>query len=294
MEWIGFLPGKRESRRYIGKYIVNENDVKNAGKHFDDIIAYGGWTMDDHFPEGFYFKDGYPTIFHPAPSPWGIPFRALVHRDINNLVFAGRNISVTHAALSSSRVMATCALLGQGLGTAIAVIKEDHSTLDTVDIKKVQRILMDDDCYLPFNQREIAPINKYVETKYPILLNGNERGENNLYIGEINQPITLILIKPQTINGIRLVFDSNLNRPFDNMPCTYNLIEDRYNVAKEMMKDFDLIFTLNDGKIIKEEIRNNYLRFRRIPINQCIKKVELIPLSTYGCPQARIFDFELY
>ena len=63
LAWIGFLPGKRESRRYIGKYIVNENDVNNAGKHFDDIIAYGGWTMDDHFPEGFYYQDGYPLFF---------------------------------------------------------------------------------------------------------------------------------------------------------------------------------------------------------------------------------------
>ena len=119
LEWIGFLPGKRESRRYVGKYIVNQNDVKSGGK-FEDIVAYAGWSMDDHFPEGFYYKAGYPTIFHPAPTPWGLPLRCMISKNIENLCFAGRNISVTHAALSSSRVMATCSILGQALGTAVA------------------------------------------------------------------------------------------------------------------------------------------------------------------------------
>ncbi len=112
LDWIGFLPGKRESRRYVGAYIVNQNDVSSGG-HFDDAVAYGGWTMDDHFPEGFYYRGGYPTIHHPAPTPWGIPWRSLYSVDIDNLLFAGRNISVTHTALSSSRVMGTCSLLGQ-------------------------------------------------------------------------------------------------------------------------------------------------------------------------------------
>lgn len=70
MDWIGFLPGKRESRRYVGDVIITQNDVEQGGK-FPDIVAYGGWTMDDHFPAGFGHKESYPTIHHPAPSPLG-------------------------------------------------------------------------------------------------------------------------------------------------------------------------------------------------------------------------------
>ncbi|HBN84015.1 MAG TPA: FAD-dependent oxidoreductase, partial [Clostridiales bacterium] len=71
LEWVGFLPGKRESRRYMGDHILTQNDVRAEGR-FDDMVAYGGWTMDDHHPDGFLHK-GKPNIFHPAPTPYGIP-----------------------------------------------------------------------------------------------------------------------------------------------------------------------------------------------------------------------------
>ena len=119
VEWIGSLPGKRENRRYVGDHILTQNDVR-AGGPFEDIVAYGGWSMDDHHPAGILYP-GRPTIFHPAPSPYGIPYRSLYSRNVTNLLFAGRNISVTHAALSSTRVMATCSLLGQAAGTAAAL-----------------------------------------------------------------------------------------------------------------------------------------------------------------------------
>ena len=126
LEFVGFLPGKRESRRYVGDYIMNQNDVRDGG-HFDDIAAYGGWTMDDHNPAGINTKDK-PNIFHPAPSPFGIPYRCLYSVNIENLYFAGRNISVTHTAMSASRVMATCALLGQAVGTASAIAIKNDAT----------------------------------------------------------------------------------------------------------------------------------------------------------------------
>ncbi|MFW5841055.1 MAG: FAD-dependent oxidoreductase, partial [Planctomycetota bacterium] len=116
LDWFGMLPGKRESRRYVGDHILTQNDVRAEGK-FEDVVAYGGWSMDDHHPAGLAYK-GEPTIFHPAPSPYGIPYRCLYSRNIENLFCGGRAISVTHAALSSTRVMATCAVIGQAIGTA--------------------------------------------------------------------------------------------------------------------------------------------------------------------------------
>ena len=107
LEWVGFLPGKRESRRYIGDVIVTEHDVLSGG-HFEDEIAYGGWPMDDHNPYGME-KNPYsntPSCMMPVKEIYGLPYRALYSKNIDNLMFAGRNISVTHAALSSCRVMA--------------------------------------------------------------------------------------------------------------------------------------------------------------------------------------------
>ena len=126
LDFLGILPGKRESRRYVGDHILTQNEVR-AGGAFADIVAYGGWTMDDHDPAGFASK-GAPNIFHPAPSPFGIPYRCLYSRNVENLFFAGRNISVTHTAMSASRVMATCALLGQAVGTAAAVAIQRGTT----------------------------------------------------------------------------------------------------------------------------------------------------------------------
>lgn len=84
LDWMGFLPGKRESRRYEGAYILTQNDVRNEGR-FEDLVAYGGWTMDDHNPSGFETKEK-PNTFHPAPSPYGIPYRCLYSSAIKNLM----------------------------------------------------------------------------------------------------------------------------------------------------------------------------------------------------------------
>ena len=152
IEWIQFLPGKRESRRYIGQHILTQNDIE-AGGQFDDCIAYGGWSMDDHHPAGFNaVKLGAPaTIFHPAPSPYGIPYGCIVSKNITNLMFAGRNASCTHTAMSSTRVMGTCFTLGQALGTAAAIAIKNNIEPWAVreHISTLQQTLLADDCYLP-------------------------------------------------------------------------------------------------------------------------------------------------
>lgn len=119
LDWFGFLPGKRESRRFIGQYVLTERDVLTS-KPFDDAIAYGGWALDLHPPEGVDAPHESPCEQHDVPHLYDIPLRCCVSRDVPNLMFAGRNISATHVAFASTRVMATCATVGQGVGTAAA------------------------------------------------------------------------------------------------------------------------------------------------------------------------------
>lgn len=99
LDFLGFLPGKRESRRMVGEYTVTQRDI-SLGKVFDDEVAYGGWQLDDHFPGGFYHR-GKPTTNIPTASPYSLPYRALYSANVENLFFAGRNISMTHMAMSS-------------------------------------------------------------------------------------------------------------------------------------------------------------------------------------------------
>jgi hypothetical protein len=117
---------------------------------------------DDHFPEGFYHKSA-GTIFHDAPWPYGIPYRSLYSRNVQNLFLAGRNIPATHTALSSRRDMATCSTIGQAVGTAASMAVRDGLGPRGVYEKRLgelKQTLMRDDVYLPFNRREIGELTR--------------------------------------------------------------------------------------------------------------------------------------
>mgnify|MGYP002520615993 FL=1 len=292
LEWVGLLPGKRESRRYVGKYTVNQNDVEAGGK-FSDVIAYGGWSMDDHFPAGMNHKTSYPTIYHPAPSPWGIPFRALCSKNIKNLLFAGRNISVTHAALSSSRVMATCGLLGQAVGTAVAQMINDGENTDNIDIEKLQNTLMADDCFLPGKSRRVSELSKSLICSSEIVRNGKERCDENKWVGKKGDYLEYKSEKPFKLSSIRIVFDSDLNRDYHNMPCCIKLNEERFKLPKTLIKDFDI--TLTDACGVENVIpfRNNHNRLFTYPVSGEYTSVKLTPVGTFGAESFSVFDFEV-
>lgn len=292
LEWIGFLPGKRESRRYVGKYIVNQNDVENEGR-FHDIVAYAGWSMDDHFPEGFYYKKGYPTIFHPAPAPWGLPLRCMISKNIENLCFAGRNISVTHAALSSSRVMATCSILGQALGTAVAQSVKDNVCLENVDIEKLQQTLMADDCFIPWHKRKLPELAEKARCSSEIIRNGFDRGEENLWVGKENDFIEYTFDTDIQVNGIRLVFDSDLNRKYHNMPCNYPLVQTDFRLPETLIKEYKIQGFSENGEVKEIHVCDNHQRFVRHSVDWRVRKIRFIPLKTFGEKQFRLFDFEI-
>ncbi len=120
LDWIGMVPGKRESRRFVGQHILTESDLVNS-RAFPDAIAFGGWPIDTHPPEGVDAPTEAPCTQNHLPWLYDIPLRSCVAAKVRNLFFAGRNISATHIAFASTRVMATCAAVGQGVGTAAAL-----------------------------------------------------------------------------------------------------------------------------------------------------------------------------
>jgi hypothetical protein len=155
LDWIGQVPGKRESRRIMGRYLLTENDVVGK-KSFDDEIAFGGWYVDLHKPGGLLLDgrdeaksdgEGPPTYC----GPYGIPLRMLIAKDIDNLLLAGRNISATHVALGTVRVMGTTALTGQAAGVAAAVAIAKKHCLEqaaAIDIWEIQQKLLRGGCFL--------------------------------------------------------------------------------------------------------------------------------------------------
>ena len=292
LEWIGFLPGKRESRRYVGKYVVTQNDVEAEGR-FPDIVAYAGWSMDDHFPAGFYYKKGYPTVFHPAPAPWGLPLRCMISKNVENLCFAGRNISVTHAALSSSRVMATCAVLGQALGTAVAQAVKENVSLERVDIGLLQQTLMEDDCYIPWHRRKLLELTLKAECSDEVVRNGFDRGEENLWKGKENDFVAYTLDADTEIKSVRLVFDSDLNRDYHNMPCNYPLVQTKFRLPQTLIKEYKIQGISQNGEIKEIHVKDNRKRFVKHSVCWSVNQLRFIPLSTHGTEEFRLFDFEI-
>ncbi|NLB55341.1 MAG: FAD-dependent oxidoreductase [Lentisphaerae bacterium] len=301
LEWVGFLPGKRESRRYIGDLILTQNHVRAEGR-FEDLIAYGGWSMDDHHPAGFYC-DCEQTIFHPAPSPYGIPYRSLYSRNIDNLFFAGRNISVTHAALSSTRVMATCATLGQAVGTAAAIaIRENTGPRGVYEnhIHTLKQELMDDDAYLPFNSRTVPTLSKNAkftssEGDPEVLRNGIDRpiGETeNLWTSSPGEWIEYSFEEPVHINRARIIFDSSLNR-FSRMPCSYP-IQVPLCAPETLTRSFKLEAKKEDGSWENiYQCDNNHQRLVKVKLDIKTTAIRLVPLETWGAEKAGLFAFDV-
>lgn len=304
LEWMGFLPGKRESRRLVGDHILTQNDVRAGGK-FEDIIAYGGWSMDDHHPEGFDYP-GEPTVFHPAPSPFGIPYRCVYSKNVENLFFAGRNISATHAAMSSARVMATCATLGQAVGTAAAIAVENDISPRLVGqgetLQKLQQRLMADDCYLPGMASEASQITKQAELtascgEPEVLRNGIYRpigNESNAWQCGVDDWAEYRFADSQTVKNIRLIFDSDLNREAKNIRCCWPLDWVDIETPATMIADFDIELQSPDGEWkTLTEVRDNYQRLVNLACSSNGQAIRLKILRTCGNAPAKVFSFEV-
>ena len=217
----------------------------------------------------------------------------MISANIGNLVFAGRNISVTHAALSSSRVMATCGVLGQALGTAVAQSIAEGVDIRYINIPNLQKILMQDDCYLPWHGREVSSLTREAACNAEICRNGKERGEENLWIGKAGEYIEYIFDNDTYVKEIRLVFDSDLNRNYKNMPCLVRINEPDFHIPFTLVKSYEIIGTDSEGKEHIINVNDSHQRFVKHSVDWKVKTVRFIPLETYGSEDFRVFDFEI-
>lgn len=307
LEWIGSLPGKRESVRYVGDTILTQNEIEAEGR-FPDMVAYGGWTMDDHHPAAIHYP-GPPTIWHPAPSPYGIPYRCLYSRNIENLFFAGRNISVTHMALSSTRVMATCALLGQAVGTAAALAVEQGCSPRAVyedSIGELQARLLDDDCYLPWHHRPVPALTRRArltasEGDAEPLRSGVDRSlgrEDNgwwaaLPIAGGSGWVEYRFDTPVHLTRARFTFDSDL-AALKRMPCSYPLAGNRQGIPPQMTRAFEMQVETEGGNwqtIFRTE--NNYQRLVKIPLDVETPAIRFVPLASWGGESVHLFAWDV-
>jgi len=313
LDWVGFLPGKRESRRYVGDHILTQNDVRNEGR-FEDVVAYGGWSMDDHHPGGMNWP-GAPTIFHPAPSPYGIPYRCLYSRNIENLLFAGRNISVTHAAMSSTRVMATCSILGQAMGAAAALaIRDGLSPRGVYDSRRaqLQQTLMEDDCYLPWAARRVPAIMGSAklsasEGDPEPLRNGIDRpvgDTSHAWTGHVGAWAQCEFASRQNLAQARIVFDSDLDRKGKNMPAMFPKDPAGVSVPAAcalldgapptMTRAFHIEALDPSGAwqtVAREE--NNFQRLVRVDLGVTTTAVRLVLDATWGSQTPRVFSWDV-
>ncbi|WP_231581382.1 FAD-dependent oxidoreductase [Domibacillus enclensis] len=161
LEWIGQVPGKRESRRIMGRYLMTEHDPLTK-KDFKDEVAFGGWNVDLHTPGGLLAPSSEPAAMEGYKvvsdfqrktlcGPYAIPLNMMISKDVDNLMMAGRNVSATHAALGTVRVMGTTAIMGQGVGTAAAIAINQGLTLPEVadqQIDIIKQQLLRDGCFL--------------------------------------------------------------------------------------------------------------------------------------------------
>jgi hypothetical protein len=130
--------GVRESRMIDGEYLLTGEDLMACTK-FEDSIALGNYDIDIHNPEG----SGTSHYYFPEGKYYTIPYRSLIPKGANNLLAAGRCISVTHEAQASIRIMPIVCCLGEAAGMAVGVAVEDKAPLNKVDVKKLQQRLKD-------------------------------------------------------------------------------------------------------------------------------------------------------
>ena len=319
LDFLSFLPGKRESRRMVGEYTLTANDVLQ-NTPFPDAVAYGGWPIDDHYPAGF-FHHGQPNTNICPLAPYSVPYRALYSANVSNLFFAGRNISMTHMAMSSVRVMATCALIGQAVGTAAALCAQHNAVPHDIflsHLTELQDDLLAADCFLPAKCRTVSELCRQTpvvdQNGCPIpgqesLKDGRDRPHPSYGTDTCGctlpngRPLEYRFDTPQTIDTVHITFNSDLNR--DTLPggqverqrsmrANVRMDAPLMYMPKILCRAFRLEADTPEGTVVLLNQVDNPRRAYHIPVGQDhITALRLIPLENWGgTEETDVFSFD--
>lgn len=318
LDWVGAIPGKRESRRFLGSHVLTQQDVE-SGRVFPDQVAYGGWWLDLHPPAGVDAIEEQPCVQHHFPHLYTLPLRCLYSRNVDNLFFAGRNLSATHVAFASTRVMATCAVAGQAVGTAAALAlfargKSISSIYDAPTIARLQQQLLKDDAFLPAlanrDDRDLAAVAQITASSESAtgparqVIDGVTRelfghlgswadGKSHRW-ESVTCPAWLELAWPQAmaVSEIHITFDSGFHRELILSASDATTAKTIRGPQPELVRDYDLLL---DGKVIFS-VNGNYLRKRvhRLPEPINARALRLAVTATHGIAQARVFEIRVY
>ena len=306
LDWVGSVPGRRESRRFMGDYILNENDLTKF-THFDDAIAYGGgWSLDEHCPGGILNDKEPASYFHQR-----IPYRCLYSKNIDNLMFAGRNVSVTHIALSATRLIAICGLMGQAAGTAAAMCMEYKVSPRGIYkkyIEELQERLLRDDCYIPNrpanDEADLARKAKIEASSttsgnVALLTDGYSRDEvdhiHHWQSDGLNPDLTLAWEKPVSLSSVEIKCDSNLHTEIQIHPNIEKRRKQRPGMPVELVKKVSVEAEVNGVWKELTEIDNNLHRLIKLEFSPVrTSKIRLNLKETYSASDIKLFEVRCY
>lgn len=314
LEWVGIVPGYRESRRLEGAYILNENDVR-ANRIFPDAVAYGAWPMDRHNPKGILDFDHLPSEIFNFEGCYTIPYRCYYSKDVENLMLAGRDISTSKMAFSSTRVMGTCAVGGQAVGTAAALAIRYGCTpkeVGTDRIDELQQLLLKQDCYIPgfanhdpsdlARSATVSASSQAPDGAPEQVINGVSRSVGtaknywrSLPIGSGGQTLTLKLEKPAAVLEVRLTFDSDLSHEIQ--PSITKTVRDRQvkGLPRELVRDYNVTLYRRETPVATQTVRDNGQRLNVLRFEPALcDEVRVCVLATHGIPEARIYEVRIY
>lgn len=316
LDWVGMIPGKRESRRILGDHVMIQQELE-AAEEYPDRVAYGGWPMDDHPPGGIYRSDLEPARQIQFRQPYNIPLRSLYSTNRPNLLMAGRDISASHVAFSSTRVMATCSTLGQAVGTAAALcIKNNQLPRDVAThgrlIKELQQqLLRDDQALLNIRNEDKADLARNAritasaelpEGRAVSVIDGWNRDVGDGDSHQWRSPmagttpwIQLAWRKPQTIGTVQVTFDSGLNRRLYLTGQDSEYYSQIRGPQPEIVANYAIQARIKNDWITLAEQEENYLRLCRHGFEPVqTRAIRLVVRNTNGDDLARVFEIRCY